>query len=72
MNAKLSLEHRHDIRNIQKLLGHGSLKTTEDYTRVSTTGIAKIKSPFDFLPEEKLFNKEIKDVKLLKKQNYKE
>jgi site-specific recombinase XerD len=67
--ATHSLEHGYDIRYIQKLLGHSSLKTTEIYTHVSTTDIAKIKSPFDFLPEEKLFNKDIKDVKLLKKQN---
>jgi integrase/recombinase XerD len=36
-----------DIRYIQKLLGHGSSKTTEIYTHVSKKSLANIKSPLD-------------------------
>jgi integrase/recombinase XerD len=36
-----------DIRVIQKLLGHNSLKTTEIYADVSNQHIRSIKSPFD-------------------------
>ncbi len=43
------LEQGVDIRYIQILLGHGSSKTTEIYTHVSTTALAKIKSPLDTL-----------------------
>ncbi len=38
-----------DIRNIQKLLGHSSTKTTEIYTYISKRDISKLKSPLDDL-----------------------
>ncbi len=38
-----------DIRNIQKLLGHRSTKTTEIYTYISKRDISKLKSPLDDL-----------------------
>jgi len=34
-----------DIRYIQELLGHYSVKTTEIYTHVRKQGLAKIESP---------------------------
>lgn len=52
--ATHSLEHGYDIRYIQKLLGHESLKTTEIYTHVITTDLARIRSPLDFLLKGRL------------------
>ena len=46
------LENGIDIRYIQELLGHSSMKTTEIYTHVSTRNIASIPSPLDFLDEK--------------------
>ena len=46
------LESGTDIRYIQKLLGHSSLKTTEIYTHVSNHDISRIKSPLDAMFEE--------------------
>jgi integrase/recombinase XerD len=43
--ATASLEIGTDIRYIQKLLGHNSIKTTLRYTHVSTNMISKIPSP---------------------------
>ncbi len=41
------LESGTDLRYIQTLLGHGSPKTTENYTNVATTSFQKIKNPLD-------------------------
>lgn len=42
------MERGTDIRLIQNLLGHGSLKTTEIYTHISGDAIDRLKSPFDY------------------------
>jgi len=41
------LENGTDIRIIQKLLGHSSLKTTQIYTQVADSFLSKISSPLD-------------------------
>jgi len=41
------LESGTDIRYIQDLLGHSSIRTTERYTQVARRNILKIKSPLD-------------------------
>ncbi len=43
------LEAGTDITFIQKLLGHNNIKTTQIYTHVGKTQIAKVKSPLDTL-----------------------
>jgi len=43
------LELGTNIRTIQALLGHASIRTTERYTQVSTKHIARVKSPLDVL-----------------------
>lgn len=43
------LEGGADIRTIQVLLGHGSIRSTARYTQVSTRHIAKTKSPIERL-----------------------
>lgn len=43
------LEAGTDIRIIQQILGHSSVKTTQIYTQVSHTTVSKIKSPLDTL-----------------------
>ncbi|MBI3045712.1 MAG: tyrosine-type recombinase/integrase [Betaproteobacteria bacterium] len=43
------LETGTDIRVIQALLGHGSIRTTAGYTQVSRRHIASVKSPLDLL-----------------------
>ncbi len=41
------LESGIDLRQIQVLLGHGSSKTTESYTHVTTNTFKEIKNPLD-------------------------
>jgi len=43
------LESGTDIRFIQQLLGHNSIKTTEKYTHITDVAKTKIKSPLDML-----------------------
>lgn len=43
------LESGTDIRYIQSLLGHSSVKTTQIYTHVATNELTRIKSPLDSL-----------------------
>jgi integrase/recombinase XerD len=45
------LEHGTDIRTIQVLLGHGSIRSTARYTQVSAKLIANTMSPLDRLPQ---------------------
>jgi len=46
------LESGTDIRYIQELLGHQSSRTTEIYTHVAATHLARIRSPLDELDTE--------------------
>lgn len=50
------LESGADIRVIQVLLGHGSIRTTAHYTQVSQRHVASVQSPLDLLgtPEGKV------------------
>lgn len=43
------LETGSDIRTIQVLLGHGSIRTTEHYVRVSKAHVGRVRSPLDLL-----------------------
>jgi site-specific recombinase XerD len=43
------LENGTDIRYIQNLLGHASLRTTERYTHVSIRSALSVQSPLDSL-----------------------
>jgi integrase/recombinase XerD len=47
--ATYLLENGTDLRLIQELLGHNSIKTTDRYTHISKAQIGKVKSPLDEL-----------------------
>ena len=46
------LEDGKDIRYVQELLGHVSIKTTEIYTHIISDALATVASPFDRLVEQ--------------------
>jgi site-specific recombinase XerD len=46
------LENGTDIRYIQELLGHSSLRTTQRYTHIARRTVLKIRSPLDTLPPD--------------------
>ncbi len=43
------LEDGYDTRYLQQLLGHNSIKTTQQYTHLTNESVIKIQSPFDKL-----------------------
>jgi site-specific recombinase XerD len=43
------MENGTEIRYIQELLGHSSIRTTERYTHVAKRDVLKVKSPLDML-----------------------
>jgi len=45
------LEHGTDLRKIQVVLGHGSIRSTQIYTQVVPSQIAAVRSPLDDLPD---------------------
>jgi site-specific recombinase XerD len=46
------MENGTDIKYIQELLGHASLRTTERYTHVARRDVLRIQSPLDNLSPE--------------------
>ena len=47
------LENGEDIRTIQVLLGHGSIRTTERYVKVSRAHVGRTESPLDIIGTKK-------------------
>jgi site-specific recombinase XerD len=47
------LENEIDLRYIQELIGHKSLKTTEIYTQLSSKDFMRIQNTLDQMLEEK-------------------
>jgi site-specific recombinase XerD len=43
------MENGTEIRYIQELLGHSSIRTTERYTHVAKRDVLRVKSPLDML-----------------------
>ncbi len=50
------LEEGKDIRYVQELLGHRSIKTTERYTHIISDALTTVASPFDRIISESGFN----------------
>ena len=63
------LEHGTDLRYIQALLGHQSVRTTEVYTHISAKGLGQVRSPLDFLKMKDEYILTGKANKLLKSDN---
>jgi site-specific recombinase XerD len=51
------LENGTDIRYIQKLLGHNSIRTIEKYTHVARKNALKVQSPLDSIEKEEILMK---------------
>ncbi|MCZ8368064.1 tyrosine-type recombinase/integrase [Flavobacterium sp.] len=57
------LEHGTDIRYIQQILGHSSIKTTTIYTHISASAMNKIISPLDQITEQEYEKKSEYELK---------